>query len=329
MSTNAATDSVQTESVSANPSTDLNDPRNLDYEDDSDEQNAAPVAKAGTDPKSETDEAPETPDSQEAEDSPEQDAEPENAEAETETAEVVLPDDALVTLPNGEKVKFKDLRDSPMLKADYTQKTQALSNERRAFGEQASRLQNVTEAFVNFLAEQIPAEPTPDLALQDPGKFIQQKAIYDAAVARITGLIELGTKAKAEAQAMSDQELQAARADTAQKIADRLPFLSDPVKAQEFDRNVHEAAQFLGIPREAVARMSKPHEFLLAYYANLGIKAEQAQKKVAAKVQAAPVSTPAKTAQAKGNPQFIQNKEAMRRLQKSGSIQDAMSIDFD
>ena len=328
MTTDAASDSVKTGTDSDQPSTDLNDPRNLDFEDDSDEQNAAPEAKAGTDPKSETDEAPADADSQEAEDSPEQDASTEDADA-GDTAAVSLPDDALVTLPNGEKVKFKDLRDSPMLKEDYTRKTQALGNERRSLGEQASRLQNVTEAFVNFLAEQIPAEPTPELALQDPGKFIQQKAVYDAAVARIQGLIELGTKAKAESQELSNTDLQAARADAAQKIADRLPFLRDPVKAREFDQSISEAAQFLGIPQDRIAKMHRPEDFLLAYYADKGIKAERAEKKVAAKVQAAPAATPAKTAQAKGNPQFLQNKEAMRRLQKSGSIHDAMSIDFD
>ena len=328
MTTDAASDSVKTGTDSDQPSTDLNDPRNLDFEDDSDEQNAAPEAKAGTDPKSETDEAPADADSQEAEDSPEQDASTEDADA-GDTAAVSLPDDALVTLPNGEKVKFKDLRDSPMLKEDYTRKTQALGNERRSLSEQASRLQNVTEAFVNFLAEQIPAEPTPELALQDPGKFIQQKAVYDAAVARIQGLIELGTKAKAESQELSNTDLQAARADAAQKIADRLPFLRDPVKAREFDQSISEAAQFLGIPQDRIAKMHRPEDFLLAYYADKGIKAERAEKKVAAKVQAAPAATPAKTAQTKGNPQFLQNKEAMRRLQKSGSIHDAMSIDFD
>lgn len=112
-------------------------------------------------------------------------------------------------------------------------------------------------------------------------------------------------------------------------VKDRLPFLGDPVKAREFDRSVAEAAAFIGYSERDVAGMTDPRQFLLAHYAAKGIKAEQAEKKVTAKVQAAPAATPAKTAATKGNPQFLRNKEAMRRLEKSGSINDAMAIDFD
>lgn len=328
MSIAATNDPGTSGTDSAQPSSDLNDPLNLDFEDDSDAPNDVQEAKAGTDPKVETDEA-DRDDSQEADES-EQEASTDEGEPEAEaSAEVSIPDNALVTLQNGEKVKFSDLRESPMLKADYTRKMQQLGNERGSLNEQATRLQSVTENFVNFIASQLPPEPDAALAWTDPTKHYQQKVTYDAAVARLQSVIDVSEAAKAEGAALSDTQLKADRKAAAEAIADRLPFLRDPVKAREFDKNVSEAAQFLGIPQDAVARMHKPHEFLLAHYAALGIKAEQAGKKVAAKVQAAPQSTPAKTASNKGNPQFLRAMEAKRRFEKSGTIADAMAIDFD
>jgi hypothetical protein len=328
MTTEDSANSADAGSEPLQPSTDLNNPSNWDFEDEQTDNLSANETKpkAGTDPESETDES--ATDAQEADD-PEQ-SEAEDAEtAEAETSEVSIPDDALVTLPNGEKVKFSELKKSPMLDRDYRQKTMELGNQRRALGEQATRIQNVTEAFVNFLAEQIPDEPSIETAVSNPNEYIKQKALRDAAVARIQGLLELSNNAKAQAGELSETELQAARAEAAQVIGERLPFLRDPVKAREFDKSVAEAAAFIGIPQERVAKMHRPEDFLLAYYAQKGIKAEQAEKKVQAKVQAAPQATPVKTAKPKGNPDFLRNKEAMRRLQKSGSIKDAMAIDFD
>lgn len=330
MTSDATNDLPQGGTDSAQPSTDLNDPSNLDFEDDSEAPNDVQDTKAGTDPDRETDEASAEADSQEAEDESEQDATTEDSDSEAKApAEVNLPDDALVTLPNGEKVKFKDLRESPMLKADHTRKTQALQQERSALSEQATRLQNVTESFVNYLASQLPPMPDASLAYTDPAAYNQQRAWHEAKMTEIQSVIQASEGAKAEVKQLSETEFMQARKDAADKVADRLPFLRDPIKAREFDRSVAEAAAFIGYSERDVAGMTDPRQFLLAHYAAKGIKAEQAEKKVTAKVQAAPAATPAKTAATKGNPQFLRNKEAMRRLEKSGSINDAMAIDFD
>jgi len=332
MTTEAATDLSQGRSDSVQPSTDLNDPANWDFEDDSDEsQNNVPEPKTGTDPKRETDES--EPDAtQEADDEQEstsQDDSDDTTEDATAPVEVNVPDDAMVTLANGEKVKFADLKESPMLKAHFTRTMQELGNQRRSVGEQATRITGIVDAFTDYLSQQIPDEPSYELAFTDANEYTRQKVIRDAALARVQGLIELGTKAKAESRQLEDAELQTARAEAAQKVADQLPFLRDPVKARQFDKDIAETAARIGYSQEDLSRMTDPRLFLLAHYATEGLRAEAAKQKVQQKVQAAPQVTPAKKAQQKGNPDFIRNKEAMRRLAKSGSIHDAMAIDFD
>lgn len=323
--------SHETVSDSVHPSTDLNNPSNWDFDDEPETANAAPQTE-GTDQQPEPDES-EQEAAQEADESEQATEETETeGEAEAETpapVEVNVPDDALVTLANGEKVKFADLKKAPMFEKDYRHKTQELGNQRRAMAEQATRIQNVTEAFVTFLAEQIPAEPTPQLALQDPQEFVRQKAFYDAAVARVQALIEQGTQVKAVNDQLSQEQKAEAMRAANEALEERLPFIREPAKRQEFNQATWDTARHFGFTPEELGSTTDYRLLWMGHYAAKGLKAEMAEKKVAQKVQQAPQTTPAKKAVSKGNPQFLRNKEAMRRLSKTGSIQDAMAIDFE
>lgn len=332
MPNETATNSASVESAPVSPSTDLNDPANLDFEDESDTQTSAPEQDAEVDPESEPDAGDETASESDESDSDEVEAsDDDETEAEPKAAvKVNVPDDAIVTLPNGEEVSFADLKKSPMMQKDYSQKTQQLGNERRALAEQATRLNQTLDHVANFLAAQIPPAPEPQLAVTDPATYVQRKAMHESALLQLQSIFETATAAKAEVQQLSEADFAAARRDAAEKVAERLPFLRNPQKAQQFDKDTAEVASFIGFSPAEISKMTDPRHFLLAHYAHKGMKAEQAEKKVKAKVQEAPRVTPAaKAGAAKGNPQFLLNKEGMRALAKSGSIRDAMKIDFE
>lgn len=315
-------------SVSDQPSSDINDPANLNFADESDEEQTNET-ETGAEVEAEPDAGTEPQESDESESVEASDDTETEAEDESAPVEVNVPEDALVTLPNGEKVKFADLKKAPMFEKDYRQKTQQLGTERRALAEQAGRINSVLEGFANYLVQQLPAEPSLHLAATDPQEFVRQKALYDASINQVQQIIAQATAAKGESDQLSEAEFAAARKAAAEAVAEKLPFLSNPQKAQQFDKDIAEAASFFGYSQQEVSKMTDPRLFHLAYYAHKGMKAEQAEKKVKAKVQAAPQATPAKKAAAKSNPDFLKNKEAMRRLAKSGSIHDALSIDFD
>ena len=330
MTTEAATDPASAGSDSVQPSTELNAPYDPDFDGEPLAADAE-TSDEGIDPESEPDEGGDTP-AQESEESdqPSGETDAETETEETSPVEMTVPDDALVTLADGQKVKFKDLKESPMLKADYTRSKQELGNQRRTVGEQATRIQNVTEALVNFLAEQIPAEPSHALALQDPAQYVQQKAFYDAQVARIQGLLEQSTQAKAVGDQLTVEQRETRLRESNDALLSALPHLRDPKKRQEFSQSAWNAARHIGFSAEELRSSDTDHRLMiLGYYADKGLRAEQAQKKVAQKVQAAPSATPAKRAQQKGDPKAFQNINAMRRLAQTGSLKDALSIDFE
>jgi hypothetical protein len=59
------------------------------------------------------------------------------------------------------------------------------------------------------------------------------------------------------------------------------------------------------------------------------MEAEKAKAKVAQKVEKVPPVVPPKRAQQKNAAQIRSNQDAMRRLSRTGSIHDALGVDFD
>ena len=329
--TGESTDLAQAGSDNANPSTDLNDPANLDFYDPGESQDNVTPKAVGTDPESEPDEPSEEPEAQESDEDAGQN---EDAETETEAeskppVEVNLPDDAIVTLADGQKVKFSDLKEAPLFKADYTRKMQAIGNERRDLEAKTDRITKTIDTFADYLANQLPAEPSPALALQDPSEYTRQKAVYDASLAQVQALIQMGAEGKTVAQQISREQHQAQLQEANAKLLERLPTIADPKERAKFNQTTWETAQHFGFTPEELNNTTDWRLLWMGHYASIGMKAEQASKKVAQKVVNAPAVTPVKRAANPGNPQFVKNKDAMRRLAKSGSIKDAMEIDFE
>lgn len=331
MSNEAAANAVSPETVSdsVQPSTDLNDPGNWDFDDETEENpsNAA-ASESGIDPEREPDESAEA--AQESEESG-QDTKTESSDEGDESAAVELevPDNALVTLANGEKVRFSDLKKAPMFEKDYRHKTQELGNQRRAVTENATRLQALTEAFVDHLSSQIPEEPSPQLALSDPSEYVRRRAVYDAAMASIQGLVEQASGAKSVVKELTDAERANAIREANAELESRLPHIRDAAKRKEFNQQTWDTARHFGFSPEELGANLDYRLLWMGHYAQKGLRAEAAERKVAQKVKQAPQVTPARKAATKGNPDFLRNKEAMRRLQNSGSFSDAMQIDFD
>ncbi|OWK26290.1 hypothetical protein AJ87_02905 [Rhizobium yanglingense] len=69
--------------------------------------------------------------------------------------------------------------------------------------------------------------------------------------------------------------------------------------------------------------------FKVMHYAMLGLQAEQAKNKAMTKVANAPPATAKPKPNGAVNPQARKSQDAMKRLSKTGSIKDAMSIDFE
>lgn len=260
--------------------------------------------------------------------------EPEATEAEESEEEPESPvadESHVVTLANGEKVTVGELIKGRMMQSDYSRKTQELSNERERVRADASRIEGITQAFVDHMASLMPAEPDQRLIYSDPVKYTQQKAIYDQALGKIQELIEIGSQPKEVRQQMAQTDQQAAMRATQEALVQKIPQMATKDGFGKVMVEVAKAANAVGFTSEDLqSALSLPKGAALielAHWAQKGMEAEKAKAAAKAKAQKAPPSKPNKPGHNAGRAN--KNRDAMKKLARSGSIQDALRVDFD
>lgn len=315
------------ESQTVEPSTDLNNPENLNFLDsDDEEQNNQPSDAPGIE--SETDEAVE--DGQESDDTDEQQAE-EETDAEGDEPDGKEADDAVVvTLKGGEQVPLEELKLGYMRDRDYRHKTQEVANKGKSLEDMTARVVRTVDAIASHLAGMLPEEPQPTLAIQNPNEYTRQKAIYDSAMAQVNAIIRLANDPKDVAGKLTKEQEDAAVALNDQKLAEAFPQTrKSPEERKKFFETTFQTARDLGFTEDELRGQIDHRYFKLAYYASLGLQAEQAKTKAMAKVAQAPPAVVVGKGKGVAAQKVRANQDAMKKLSRTGSIKDAMSIDFE
>jgi len=308
-------------SDSAEPSTDLDNPSNLDFEEPEEDQAEPQADEAGTDPDRETDEPVE--DGQEAEAT----ADDEPAEAEQqETASVK--DDAIVEV-QGEKLAISELKSGYMRDRDYRHKTQELGNKRRDLEALTTRVTESVTAIADYLLAQVPKAPDPSLAISDPGRFVQERAFHEAAMAQVNAVIEKATAPKEVANTLSGEQRSEYLQSENAKLIEAFPQAAKPDTRKKFFDDVMSTATELGYSPQEIQAATDHRLFKLAHYAKLGMAAEKAKAKAAQKVVNVPPVAQQRRSQGAVTAKTRANQDAVKRLASSGSIHDAMAIDFE
>lgn len=265
---------------------------------------------------------------------PEEQAETETEEAEAEPEEVTEddPDAVKVTLSDGTEIPLKELEDGQLRMQDYTRKTTELAKERETVAavreEYAERQRSLETAFQNFqqFAEGlIPPEPPLQLAQQNPGEYQYQQALRKAAMDELGQIFAMRDEAGTQAQQANEAELARYRDTETAELVKAMPTLKDPARLAKFQDDNRAFALEMGAPEEIVDQPQPAYVQQMLHYARIGKKADHnrqnAQRRIA--------EQPQKGKQARAAAAPSKNREGMKRLAKSGSLRDAMSIDFD
>jgi len=272
------------------------------------------------DPEEDT-EQPETPEAtDDGTEAVEEDASPEDVAAEIEASV-----DAVVTLPDGTKTKVSDLVAGNLRQDDYSRKTQALAAERTAFKAEVERLEGITQAMVDHFTRLVPPAPDHSMALRDHGRYTIEMAVHQAGMAQLQKLIEIGQAPKEIKDTLSKEEQTRIAREEDGRLVQRFPNLTNPQERQKFFTEAAEAAEGFGYTLQDLQGVTDHRIFTALHYAALGLKASKSMQAAKAKAEKAPPVAPQKPAAAKANA----NAQAMRKLTKTGSIADAMAIDFD
>lgn len=308
----------------AEPSNALDNPENLNFAEPEDEATQE-AETSGTETNSESDAAPPEDGGQEAEE-PAGDTETETEGEEGEKPETTEIKDDVVVDVQGEKLPLSELKAGYMKSADYTRKTQELGNKRRDLEALATRVTQSVNAIADLMVKQLPPAPDHALAYTDPGRYVAEKAAHDAAMAQVNEVLSRTNEPKDVLNKLTQEQRQELLDSENAKLAEAFPQTAKPESRKKFFEDVANVAKDLGYSQEELAKVVDHRVFKLAYYAKLGMEAEKAKAKATVKVAKAPPMVPNKR-QPEGKARA--NQDAMKRLRQTGSIHDAMSIDFE
>ncbi|PWE57139.1 hypothetical protein DEM27_05725 [Metarhizobium album] len=311
----------------------LNDPRALDFAEfgEDDDANTNPSQDNGDDaaelPDGEDDDLPsDLPDDAETGDDDGQSSDDDDEQS-IDDAKL---DDTVITLKGGEQVPVKELKLGYMRERDYRSKTQEVANSRRNLEAMSQRVEQTAAALSKFLVDQLPPEPDRALAVKDPTKFASQKAVYDAAMEQVNELLTLAGEPKEVANALTEEQQREKLLAEKKALHEAFPdLLKSKDQHEKFFDDAFDTARQIGFSDQELARVTDHRYFKLAHYARLGMQAEAAKKKAMDKVANAPAPVAPAKASNKTQQKTRQNQDAMKRLARTGSIKDAMAIDFE
>ena len=124
-----------------------------------------------------------------------------------------------------------------------------------------------------------------------------------------------------------DQRSELAQKEMASLVAAYPAAKSEKVQ-QELARNLFTVGKEIGFSEAEISQVYGHRIVLLARLARMGIDAERAREKAAIKVKDVPPVPPQKRSRDAAGA-AVANRDAMRRLTRSGSFEDAMRVDFD
>ena len=242
----------------------------------------------------------------------------------------------VVTLEDGTEATLEELVNGNLRQADYTRKTEALAEERRALDQiktesavKGEEINRTYEGLISFLEGILPPEPSIELLGQDQAEYLRQQAIRKSFTEELSTVLQHQASAQEQMRNMQMQESQQRRGDEEKKLIESMPLLQDPMKLDQFKENAGKTAIDLGFSAEEFAEVVDHRVLRLVHLAGIGKRSlengENARRRIKQKTATPTGKKPVRSSQ----PAATSNsKKAMRRLSKTGSIQDAMNIDF-
>jgi len=240
-------------------------------------------------------------------------------------------DETEVTLDDGTKISIGQLKRNNLYQRDYSQKTEALAQQRKQLEQEIQ--QRVSEAERDIAQRRdlilenwqliVPAKPDMQLLQTDPLAYIEQQALYEQRIGQLNALHQSKQQESQQAQERQQEEYQRRMAEQKAKTLEVLPHLKDAAKLKSFYDDVSAIGQGVyGVTPDEFKSIDDHRYYRILHdaiqYQKIRQKAASVQKQVATK--------PKLVQQQRQPQQAIQNRDRQGRfeaLRQTGSIDAA------
>ena len=246
------------------------------------------------------------------------------------------PDSAKVTLDDGTVISIADLKRNNLFQRDYTRKTQELSEEKKTFetqreqvGEQARILNAQRDLILQAAQYFMPQKPDRAMIGQDVIGYNEAVADYQERMGLLEQLVQTANADRARVAQEQEAAQQEIVAREANRLAEAMPELRDPVKYREFWGEAVTVMSEYGfaqaeLDQAADHRFYKVYRDLMKYHRALK-RAPQVKQDMQQKPKLMPGGK-------RMDPKAKNSREQQarsERLRKSGSIQDGIAALMD
>jgi len=230
------------------------------------------------------------------------------------------------------EVTEKELIEGYQLGADYTKKTQKLSEERKSVEAERARIQEANQLrdqyaqrlqmIEQFLNQQNKGEDLDALKEVDPIGYAVKVAEQAQREKQLAVLQQEKQRIAQQQQAEQSERLQKHLSDESQKLSSAIPGYGDPKQGDQIRKDIREYAKSIGWTDAELANLYDSRAVTSLYHGMKYAKLQSNKPLTTKKVEAAPKMMKAGTSTPR-NSESEQHKNTMAQLKRSGKVRDA------
>jgi hypothetical protein len=230
------------------------------------------------------------------------------------------------------EVTEQELIEGYQLGADYTKKTQKLSDERKSVEAERSKIQEASklrdqyaqrlQMIEQFLNQQNKGENLEALKEMDPIGYAVKVAEMSQREKQLAVLQQEQQRIAQQQQAEQSERLQYHLAEESQKLSSVIPGYANPKEGDSIRKDIREYAKSIGWSDQELAGLYDSRAVLSLYHGMKYAKLQSNKPSVNKKLEAAPKMLKAGTSMPR-NSEAEQNQKLRAKLQQTGKVRDA------
>jgi len=230
------------------------------------------------------------------------------------------------------EVTEQELIEGYQLGADYTKKTQKLSDERKSVEAERAKIQEASklrdqyaqrlQMMEQFLNQQNKGENLEALKELDPIGYAVKVAEMSQREKQLAVLQQEQQRIAQQQQAEQSERLQSHLAEESQKLTSAIPGYGDAKTGDQIRKDIREYAKSIGWSDQELAGLYDSRAVLSLYHGMKYAKLQSNKPSVNKKLEAAPKMLKAGTSMPR-NSEAEQNQKLRAKLQQTGKIRDA------
>ena len=230
------------------------------------------------------------------------------------------------------EVTEQELIEGYQLGADYTKKTQKLSDERKSVEAERAKIQEASklrdqyaqrlQMMEQFLNQQNKGENLEALKEVDPIGYAVKVAEMSQREKQLAVLQQEQQRIAQQQQAEQSERLQSHLAEESQKLSSVIPGYANPKEGDSIRKDIREYAKSIGWSDQELAGLYDSRAVLSLYHGMKYAKLQSNKPSITKKVEAAPKMLKAGTSMPR-NSEAEQNKKLHAKLQQTGKVRDA------